>query len=36
VTNTGRTTPEDILEMSDAEFDAFKKKHGSVAYAFQG
>jgi len=35
ITNTGAITPEQLLEMSDAEFDAYKKKHGSVARAFQ-
>lgn len=34
VTNTGAITPEQLLEMSDAEFDAYKKKHGSVSAAF--
>lgn len=34
VVNTGITTPEQLLEMSDDEFRAYKKKHGSVAYAF--
>lgn len=35
VTNTAAITPEQLLEMSDAEFEAYKKKHGgSVAAAF--
>lgn len=35
VVNTGEVTPEQLLEMSDAEFDAYKKKHGSVRRAFE-
>jgi hypothetical protein len=35
VANTGAVTPEQLLDMSDAEFEAFKKQHGgSVAAAF--
>ena len=33
--NTGVTTPQELLDMSDEEFEAYKKKHGSVSYAFK-
>jgi hypothetical protein len=35
VVNTGVTTPQELLDMSDEEFEAYKKKHGSVSYAFK-
>lgn len=35
VADTGRITPEQLVEMSDEEFAAYKKKHGSVAHAFR-
>lgn len=35
VVNTGVITPEQLLDMSDEDFDAYKKKHGSVATAFR-
>lgn len=35
VVNTGDTTPEQLLDMSDTEFEAYKKKHGSVRRAFE-
>jgi hypothetical protein len=35
VVNTGVTSPQELLDMSDAEFEAYKKKHGSVAHAFR-
>jgi hypothetical protein len=35
VVNTGTITPEQLLDMSDEDFDAYKKKHGSVATAFR-
>lgn len=35
VADTGRVSPEQLLEMSDADFAAYKKKHGSVAHAFR-
>lgn len=34
VTQTGAISPEQLLDMTDDEFDAYKKKHGSVARAF--
>lgn len=35
VANTGQVSPEQLLDMSDAEFEAYKKKHGgSIASAF--
>lgn len=34
VANTGVMTPQELLDMSDADFAAYKKKHGSVARAF--
>lgn len=35
VTNTSMPSPEELLEMDDAEFDAFKKRHGgSIQAAF--
>lgn len=35
VVNTGITSPQELLDMSDDEFEAYKKKHGSVAHAFR-
>lgn len=35
VVNTGVTSPQELLDMSDEEFEAYKKKHGSVAHAFR-
>lgn len=35
VANTGQVTPEQLLDMSDEDFEAYKKKHGgSIARAF--
>lgn len=34
VTQTGAISPEQLLDMDDAEFAAYKAKHGSVARAF--
>jgi hypothetical protein len=35
VVNTGTISPQELLDMSDADFEAYKKKHGSVAHAFR-
>lgn len=34
VSNTDKLTPERLLDMTDAEFDAYKAKHGSVGAVF--
>lgn len=35
VVNTGTITPEMLLDMSDEDFAAYRKKHGSVSAAFR-